>query len=97
MRLQLDSSASGLADSGRVAPSAATEASPASRAEGSRGSNTDSIGLSGTSAALNRFFGERSDRIQQLTDAVRSGTYSVPSAAVSGAIVAQGFTPRAEG
>jgi len=97
MRLQLDPSTSGLADSGQVSSTAAVGSSAASRASASRDQDVDSIGISGASAAVGRLAGQRAERIQQLAGAVRSGTYQVPSAAVSAAIVAQGFGSGAVG
>jgi hypothetical protein len=89
MRLQLDSSAVTSADNARIASTATAGARPGSRTADRSGPNTDSIGISGTSAALSRLSGERSDRIQQLATAVRAGSYNIPGAAIASALVAQ--------
>jgi hypothetical protein len=89
MRLQLDSSAVTSADSTRVASAASAGLRSGSRTADRTSPNTDSIGISGTSAALSRLSGERTQRIQQLATEVRAGSYSVPGAAIAGAILAQ--------
>lgn len=93
MRLQLDSFAAGATDGARVGQVATPGANSGSRATPGRDIDAagDSIGISGTSSALSRLSGARADRIQQLTSAVRAGTYQVPGAALSGAIVSQAF------
>jgi hypothetical protein len=98
MRLHLDpSSASGLTDAGRVASTGGVNSAPAERVQDGRETGADSIGISGPSAALSRISAERAGRIRQLTEAVRAGTYNAPAAAIAGALVAQSFTPRADG
>jgi anti-sigma28 factor (negative regulator of flagellin synthesis) len=92
MRLQLDTSTLTPADSGRVASPASSGAPSDVRAGERRTANTDSIGISGTSAALSQISGERAERIQQLTSAVRAGTYRVSGTAIGNAVVAQAFT-----
>lgn len=96
MRLQLDTSTTSLGDSARVGSSAPAGASETSRAPGILDQKGDRVGISGTSAALNRIASERGARIQQLTADVRSGAYSVPAAGVSKAIVAQAFLGEVE-
>jgi hypothetical protein len=88
MRLQLDTSTSSLGDSSRVASPSAPSSSAAS-ASLVREKGTDSIGISGPSAALGRLAADRASRIQQLTATVRAGTYSVPGSAIGSAIIAQ--------
>ena len=89
MRLQLESPnlTSTLTTAETIALNSA-RSSAGSRASAEFGDG-DSIGLSGPSAALGRLTEERTVRIGQLTAAVRAGTYRVPAAAVSAAIVAQ--------
>jgi anti-sigma28 factor (negative regulator of flagellin synthesis) len=91
MRLQLDSSqlsnidarpADAVADTGQSARSAY------GRISGGAG---DSISLSGASSAFSKSSAERAARIQQLTAAVQSGSYRVPAAAISSAIVRNGL------
>ena len=96
MRLQLDSSTLSPAEGGRVTPAALSGTSPGSRAAAVRVSGADSIGLSGASVALSRLAGERTERIQQLTAAVRGGTYQVPSAAIGASILSYGAAYEAE-
>jgi anti-sigma28 factor (negative regulator of flagellin synthesis) len=92
MRLQLDTTTLTPADGGRVTAPSSSGAPDDVRAGERRAANTDSIGISGTSAALSQLSGERAERIQQLTSAVRAGTYGVSGAAISNAIVTQAFT-----
>jgi hypothetical protein len=92
MRLQLDTSTLTAPDSGRIASPGAPGTTGDTRAGGRQAKNIDSIGISGTSAALGQISSERAHRIQQLTTAVRAGTYSVSGAAISSTIVSQAFT-----
>jgi anti-sigma28 factor (negative regulator of flagellin synthesis) len=89
MRLQLDSSTVTSADNARIASTASAGARTGSRTVDRVGTNTDSIGISGTSAALSRLSGERTERIQQLATAVRAGSYNIPSAAIASTLLAQ--------
>lgn len=86
MRLQLESAISHSGDTAQVA-------AQGSRASGGAGQTrngpADSIGISGPSAALSQFAADRAGRVQQLTQAVRSGSYQVPSTAISASIVDQ--------
>ncbi len=86
MRLQLESS---IPHSGDAA-SLAASGSGSNRGVGQSGAiAADSIGISGPSAALGKFAADRSERIQQLAQAVRSGSYQVASAVISSAVVGQ--------
>ena len=51
------------------------------------GLGQDSVALSGPSAALSRLAADRAARVQQLSAAVRSGSYSVSSAAIGSALL----------
>lgn len=85
MRLHLDtgSQLQGAAEAGAVAGARGSAASGARNL----GGVTDSVGLSGPSAALNRFAQDRAARIQKLAAAVQNGSYQVTGAAVSRAMV----------
>ena len=48
----------------------------------------DKVAVSGASSAWAASFSDRAARVSQLTAAVQGGTYRVPSAAISQAIVA---------
>ena len=85
MRLQLDST--GI--QGTQSPYGADALS--SRPAGSRQrSGADSVGLTGISRVLQSDQAARSSRLEALTAAVRSGTYSVSSAKVATALVSGG-------
>ncbi|HZL57376.1 MAG TPA: hypothetical protein VFC21_09855 [Bryobacteraceae bacterium] len=87
MRLHLDSGLTGSSDAARTSqlgsPATSVSAGGASRVSGS----PDSVAISGPSSALNRLTADRDSRIEQLSAAVRSGSYRIPSAALSSAIV----------
>jgi anti-sigma28 factor (negative regulator of flagellin synthesis) len=93
MRLHLDPATTQPADTGQAASvsnatsTAASASSAGIRGQSSSGSG-DSIAISGPSAALNQFSTQRAARLQSLSAAVGNGSYQVPSAAISGAIVA---------
>lgn len=85
MRLQLDSALNG-AEIGQTGGAGAPDAN--SRRTGFENFGAqDSIQISGASSALNRLDTDRAARIQQLTSAVQSGTYSVSSSLIAGAMV----------
>ncbi len=85
MRLHLDTTNTGAIGAGSIG-------GPSGRSQGGAaagdGLSTDRVAVSGASRAWATSFSDRSARIQQLTADVRSGTYSVSSAAVSQSIVA---------
>jgi anti-sigma28 factor (negative regulator of flagellin synthesis) len=87
MRLQLDSTALGSAESRPIQQSSGLGQTAGRTPDGAR--SGDSVGISGTSAALSRLSADRAARIQQLTAAVRNDTYKVPAAALGQAILAQ--------
>lgn len=85
MRLQLDSSQ--LSQIDPRSTDAVGESGHGSRAAYGAAGAGDSISLSGASSAFSKSAAERAAKIQQLTAAVQSGSYSVPAAAISSAIV----------
>jgi anti-sigma28 factor (negative regulator of flagellin synthesis) len=87
MRLHLDSSISGPADTRASSVTAGGSSSTARSAGG--GGSRDSISISGTATALNQIAADRATRIQQISDAVRSGVYQVSSATIASAMVTQ--------
>jgi anti-sigma28 factor (negative regulator of flagellin synthesis) len=86
MRLQLESA---IPHSGDAAPITASGSGSHRGLSRSGATAADSIGISGPSAALGKLAADRTERIRQLTQAVRSGSYQAPSAAISASIVAQ--------
>lgn len=89
MRLHLDTTNAG-ASTG--APGAGAIGNPGGRTNDAGGAgdgaSPDRVAVSGASRAWAASFSDRAARIQQLTAAVRNGTYSVSSAALSQSIVA---------
>ena len=84
MRLQFDtSSLPGL--NGTTGTSAVSRGTNSNA--GRTASSGDTASLSGTAALLGKLSAERAARIAQLTEAVRSGSYDVPSSAIARAIV----------
>ena len=90
MRLQLDSSQLSNIDA-RPADAVAETGQSARSAYGRVSGAGDSISLSGASSAFSKSSAERAARIQQLTAAVQNGSYRVPAAAISSAIVRNGL------
>lgn len=92
MRLQLDSTQLSSVEN-RPADAVAENGQAARAYSAKAGAGAgDSISLSGASSALSQMATERAAKIQQLTAAVRNGSYHVPSAAVSSAIVRNGLS-----
>jgi hypothetical protein len=90
MRLQLDTAltGTGVAGSGETGQAGAVGgARPGSGRSTGSTSGGDSIQISGPSSALNRLSADRTARVQQLTALVQGGTYQVPGAQVSRALV----------
>ena len=87
MRLEVDSATIRPQDTGGV--TAAGAYGSHSRAGVSNTGSSDSAQVSGTSQLLNSLSAERSSRIQQLSAAVRSGTYNVSSAAIGKALIGE--------
>jgi anti-sigma28 factor (negative regulator of flagellin synthesis) len=88
MRLQLDSAIARPADTGQSNPIGGSGSSAGVRGPDNSGSS-DSIAISGPSAALSQLSSQRAARIEQLSAAVGSGAYFVSSSAIGSAIVAQ--------
>jgi anti-sigma28 factor (negative regulator of flagellin synthesis) len=88
MRLHLDSAIPRPADTGQSNAVAGSGSPGGVRGQGSAGS-TDSVAISGPSAALGLLASQRAARIEQLSAAIRSGAYQIPSSAIGSAIVAQ--------
>ncbi|MDP9170629.1 MAG: flagellar biosynthesis anti-sigma factor FlgM [Acidobacteriota bacterium] len=87
MRLHLDSSINGTADPRTAAVGGTGPAGTARTADG--GGSRDSVSISGIATVLNQIAADRTSRIQQVSDAVRSGGYQIASAAVASSILAQ--------
>jgi len=96
MRLHLDTSNATDSAGSANANSPLSAAGKANSDLGTSGSGTitasgpyssDSVAVSGTSGAWSASFSDRAARIGQLTAAVQSGTYYVPSSALSQSIV----------
>jgi anti-sigma28 factor (negative regulator of flagellin synthesis) len=84
--VQVDSAqTSAVGSSGSVA--GAGSGSKAGVQRGEAAGSQDSIAISGPSSALNRLTGDRATRIEQLTAAVRAGSYQIGSSALSSSIV----------
>lgn len=90
MRLHLDSNQLSNVDA-RPADAVADTGQSARTAYGRASGTGDSISLSGASSAFSQSAAERTARIQQLTAAVQNGSYRVPAAAISSAIVRNGL------
>jgi hypothetical protein len=90
MRLHLDAGATGPVDATAVnsALPAAGKPGTALTGTGNDPNPRDSVAVSSASSAWSASFSDRAARVVQLAAAVQSGTYSVPSAAVSESIVA---------
>jgi anti-sigma28 factor (negative regulator of flagellin synthesis) len=95
MRLQLDSAVTGngVNRSNEAAPAPPAAAGYDSRPVGGGAAGGDSIRISGASGALASYATDRAARIQQLTAQVQAGTYNVPAASISQAIVGYAATP----
>jgi hypothetical protein len=99
VRIQLDTNgAGGPQVAGQSAPAPASgkpEISPlaaASVAAGNAGANLrDTVAVSGASGAWANSFSDRAAKIGQLASVVQNGTYQVPCAAISQALVANAF------
>jgi anti-sigma28 factor (negative regulator of flagellin synthesis) len=87
MRLEIDSATSQTQDAGGVSSAGAYGAS--SRAALADAANRDSAQVSGTSQILNNLATDRAARIQQLTLAVRNGTYNVPGALIAKSMISE--------
>jgi anti-sigma28 factor (negative regulator of flagellin synthesis) len=91
MRLQLDTYLPGLNGSeGAAAAGSAVRSAGAGRTQAS--GSVDTASISTTSSLLSQLSTERAARIQQLTAAVRNGSYDVPSSTISHAIVQEAFS-----
>jgi anti-sigma28 factor (negative regulator of flagellin synthesis) len=84
MRLQFGTN--GTAATG-IAPTAVESTSGSRKPAVASSTSQDQISLSSTSSIINRDATNRAGRIEQLTLAVQSGTYSVPSQALGSRIV----------
>jgi hypothetical protein len=95
MRLQLDSAVTGtgINRSNEAAPAPPSGGGYDSRRIGASAAGGDSIRISGASGALASLAADRAARIQQLTAQVQAGTYHVPAALISQAIVGYAATP----
>ena len=91
MRLHLDSSVTGTGvnRSNEAAPTPPSGSGYDSRRAGGDASGGDSIGISGASSALASLATSRATRVQQLTAQMQAGTYNVPSALISQALIGQ--------
>jgi anti-sigma28 factor (negative regulator of flagellin synthesis) len=93
MRLQLDTAiGTQLTGTSGSAAAAAPAKSGAANAASVAATGGDSSSLSGTANLLSRLASDRASRIAQLTTSVRDGSYKVPSAAISRAIVEEALS-----
>jgi anti-sigma28 factor (negative regulator of flagellin synthesis) len=91
MRLHLDTSSTTGSANATEANSALSPAGRSGTALTGTGNDPnlrDSVAVSGASSAWSASFSDRAARVGQLAAAVQSGTYDVPSSAVSQSIIA---------
>ena len=87
MRLQLDSTSLGSTGASQISSTENAGHGLKNSTASSASASGDSISISTTSNILGRASASRAARLEQLTQAVQSGTYRVSTAAVSRAIV----------
>lgn len=87
MRLQLDTTLTGTAEPSHASQTAGAGPSGSGIRHSQGGSAQDSVSISDVSSAVARQAADRASRVEQITAAVRNGSYQIPSAALSRSIV----------